>query len=234
MALFGAPRTQRRLRYGARPIVLPPTSQYLLQTSVELPMLRLFQTLRILDRLSAVILRVYQPRDTVPSTADGIIGIGIGLRADGEPSPMSAAVAKKCVDLYIAGVANRIVFTGGYQRNGTTEAEAMASVARRLGVPESALIIENKSRRTHLNALLTKPIVVELGWRSLILVAQNVHARRALAIFRRLYGPEYTFYFAAAKSKYELLPQRRLSSEPRFLLTWELPSFLLAKIRGWA
>ena len=80
----------------------------------------------------------------------------------------------------------------------------------------------------------SKPIVAELGWRSLILVAQNVHARRALAIFRRLYGPEYTFYFAAAKSKYELLPQRRLSSEPRFLLTWELPSFLLAKIRGWA
>lgn len=122
-------------------------------------MLPFFQPLRILDRLSAVILRVYQPRDTVPSTADGIIGIGIGLRADGGPSPMSAAVAKKCVDLYNAGVADRIVFTGGYQRNGTTEAEAMSSVARRLGVPESALIIENKSRRTHLNAFLTKPIV---------------------------------------------------------------------------
>ena len=146
---------------------------------------------------------------------------------------MSEAVAKRCADLYHKGVAQKIVLTGGYKQNGITEAEAMKKVLLSLEVPEYNIILETSAYRTHLNALHTLPIVRKLGWKHIVLVCQHIHSRRALMVFRKIYGKGYEIYLAKAKSCYELLPQRRLSSEPRFLLTWEIPNLILAKAKGW-
>jgi uncharacterized SAM-binding protein YcdF (DUF218 family) len=190
--------------------------------------------MRTLDALIRPISSWYEPPASVPERADGIIGAGIALRSDGGASLMSAAVARRSAHLWHSGVAPKVLFAGGYAQNGVTEAEAMRDITLAEGVPASAIMLETASMRTHLNAQLTKPIVEHLGWRRIVLVAQHIHARRALAIFRRTYGDGYQFYLAKAHSGYELLPQRRLSSEARFLFTWELPSFALAKIKGWA
>ncbi len=96
------------------------------------------------------------------------------------------------------------------------------------------IILENQAKGTHRNALFTRRIVEKSGWKSVILVAQYIHARRAFAIFRKFYGPEYRLFLALAYSSYERLPQSRLSSEFRFLFTWELPAFFVAKVLGWA
>jgi uncharacterized SAM-binding protein YcdF (DUF218 family) len=187
----------------------------------------------VLDKFVSLISKFYEPKEHIPVSADGIIGVGIAVRENGEASYMSEAVAQRCADLYYKGVARKIILTGGYKQNSITEAESMKKVLLSLGIPEYDIILETSAYRTHLNALCTLPIVKKMGWKHIILVCQNIHSRRALMVFRKIYGKGYNIYLAKAKSCYELLPQRRLSSESRFLLTWEIPNLILAKVKGW-
>lgn len=187
----------------------------------------------VLDKFVRQISKFYEPREHIPTSADGIIGVGIALRENGEASYMSEAVARRCADLYHKEVAPKIIVTGGYKQNGITEAEAMKKILLSLDVPEYNIILEISSHRTHGNALYTLPIVKKLGWKHIVLVCQHIHSRRALMIFRKIYGKSYEIYLAKAKGCYELLPQNRLSSASRFLLTWEIPNFILAKLKGW-
>jgi uncharacterized SAM-binding protein YcdF (DUF218 family) len=187
----------------------------------------------VLDKFVRLISKFYEPKEYIPVSADGIIGVGIAVRKNGEASYMSEAVAWRCADLYYKGVAPKIILTGGYKQNGITEAESMKRVLLSLEVPEYNIFLETESYCTHLNALYTLPIVEKLGWKHIVLVCQHIHSRRALMVFKKTYGKGYEIYLAKAKSCYELLPQRRLSSESRFLITWEIPNLILAKLKGW-
>src|SRR5438128_3254693 len=105
----------------------------------------------VLDKLIKPVSKLYEPKEHIPISSDGIIGVGIALRENGEASYMSEAVAKRCADLYHKGVAQKIVLTGGYKQNGITEAEAMKKVLLSLEVPEYNIILETSAYRTHLN-----------------------------------------------------------------------------------
>jgi vancomycin permeability regulator SanA len=187
----------------------------------------------VLDKFVRLLSKCYEPQESIPGSVDGIIGVGIAVRANGEASAMSEAVARRCADLYHKGVAPTIIVSGGYKQNGITEAEAMKKILLSLDIPEHNILLETSLSRTYGNALYTLSIVKKLGWQHIVLVCQHIHARRAVMIFRQIYGTSYALYLAKAKSHYEVLPQRRLSSEARFLLTWEIPNLILAKVQEW-
>lgn len=61
----------------------------------------------------------------------------------------------------------------------------LASQARRLGVPDDAIVIEDRSTTTRENVLNAAPIVGGRGWTHVLLVTSASHMGRALRAARR-------------------------------------------------
>ncbi|HVI25165.1 MAG TPA: YdcF family protein [Xanthomonadaceae bacterium] len=84
---------------------------------------------------------------------------------------------------WLAGRAPLVILSGG--RGGRrTEAETMARAIARLGVPRSALLLEQRSRDTRDNALYTARLARERGVRKILLVTSQLHMPRASLWFR--------------------------------------------------
>jgi Uncharacterized conserved protein len=77
----------------------------------------------------------------------------------------------------------KLLLSGGGILDPFSEAEVMAHVAREMGVPESDIILESKSRDTKDEALLIKPIV---GNKPFVLVTSASHIPRSMALFKKL------------------------------------------------
>lgn len=86
-------------------------------------------------------------------SADALLVAGCRVRADGSPSPALARRVALAAALFREGRAPRVVFTGGIGRGASvSEARAAATFAASLGVPWSAVVLEERSRDTRENA----------------------------------------------------------------------------------
>ena len=93
-----------------------------------------------------------------PQKADCIVGFG----------NFNVNIARRAAELYHQGYAGKILFTGGLGRNTLgmlpePEAVRFAKVAMECGVPESALIMEDKSTNTAENIRFTHDLLAKLG-----------------------------------------------------------------------
>jgi uncharacterized SAM-binding protein YcdF (DUF218 family) len=84
---------------------------------------------------------------------------------------------------WLAGRAPLVVLTGG-GAPGKTEAGRMAAAITRLGVADSALVLEQRSRSTRDNAQFTAALVKPRGVRTILLVTSSIHMPRAVLLFR--------------------------------------------------
>ncbi|MCB1352446.1 MAG: YdcF family protein [Rhodobacteraceae bacterium] len=124
-------------------------------------------------------------RSGEPAPASVIVVLGGGVRRDGTPGPDTLARTNHAIALYRAGLAPRMHFTGGHTNPrlpglGT----AMADVAIAAGVPPSAITVEDTSRSTLQNALLSRPMLPPATTGPIIVVSDGYHLARAWAIFR--------------------------------------------------
>mgnify|MGYP001263960147 CR=1 FL=1 len=89
--------------------------------------------------------------------------------------------------LYRAGKAELIVISGGNvfpQENLQGEAFYTAALLQDWGVPQNAILIEDKSRNTYENALNTKNLLNSRDIDTVLLVTSAFHMSRALATFK--------------------------------------------------
>ncbi len=129
------------------------------------------------------------------STCDVIVVLGNRLKRDGSLGKTARARVEKGVELLQSGLAPILALSGGAgysgPRTGITEATQMKRYAMALGVPKSAIVLENKSRDTIGNAYYTRDLVKLHGWHSLALVTSESQMERAMFIFRRLVDAVY-------------------------------------------
>jgi uncharacterized SAM-binding protein YcdF (DUF218 family) len=124
-------------------------------------------------------------------TADAIVLLGGGTKAQLPPRPTSEVSEAGdrmiyAAHLYHAGKAPVIIVSGGFiEFFGSTvpESEAMTELLVALGVPEAAIIQEDRARNTYENALYVKEIVAARGDEELLLVTSAMHMPRSMAIF---------------------------------------------------
>lgn len=123
--------------------------------------------------------------------ADAIVVLGgntANARANWfEPYDKSTATTRvdAAAALYLAGRAPRVLLSGGALEGDVSEAQGMAAAMRQLGVPDSALILENASRSTYENAALSMEEIEQHNIRTVLLVTSAVHMPRAMAVFRK-------------------------------------------------
>ena len=115
--------------------------------------------------------------------ADVIVVLGTAVSESGRPSPGLRARVARGIELYRAGAAPFLLFTGGGRR-AMPEATVMRRLARDAGVPDAALVLEPTARNTFENADRSVAIIRARGWQRVILVTSWPHLPRALLAFR--------------------------------------------------
>jgi uncharacterized SAM-binding protein YcdF (DUF218 family) len=125
-----------------------------------------------------------------PAAAAAIVCLGSGVD-DGLPSSTGWVRIRTSARLFHAGFAPVVIFSGGtvHESAGRSIAEVYAEAARRLGVPESAVLVEPLAKNTadHPRQLLGMDLVKTRGGTAapLLVVTSAYHGRRVGLCFRK-------------------------------------------------
>ena len=137
-------------------------------------------------RRAATVIWNYMRLDMELHPSDCIVGFGC----------YNDDIPLRCAQLYHQGYAPKILFTGGLGRNTAemwteSEADRFGRIASEAGVPQEALILENKSTNSAENILFTKDKLTQVGLTPsrLIGVHKPFMERRLYAAWQ-VYWPE--------------------------------------------
>lgn len=134
------------------------------------------------------VVRVYRRGELSAGLVGGggrvAVVLGAQVLRGGRASRTLQARVRHAASLYEAGVVDLIVPTGGLGEHGPPEAEVMARILKDAGVPEEALLLEDKALSTWDSALRVGGICRERGIERVRLVTDPLHCVRALGAFR--------------------------------------------------
>jgi uncharacterized SAM-binding protein YcdF (DUF218 family) len=118
--------------------------------------------------------------------AEAIVVLG-AAQYDGRPSPVFRARLDHAIDLWRAGRAPRLIMTGGRQPGDrTTEAATGAAYAMAAGVPEEAILKEDRGRSTLESLEAVSQILEKMGGGPAIFVSDRSHMLRVIRIAKDL------------------------------------------------
>jgi len=119
--------------------------------------------------------------------ADAIVVLG-AAQYDGRPSPVLKARLDHAIGLWNRRIAAVLIVTGGTGSGDTTsEAAVGRTYARRHGVPDQAILLENEGRTTRESMLAVSRMLERRGDKTAILVSDPFHMLR-LSILGRRFG----------------------------------------------
>lgn len=128
-------------------------------------------------------------------------------------------VAERGAELYLQGWAPLIIFSGGlgnFTKNMWQEKEAdlFAQLAIKMGVPEDAILIENKSTNTGENILFTQQLLNARGLdpQSFIVVQKPYMERRSYATFKK-HWPDKKLIVTSPQISFENYPTGEIPIE---------------------
>jgi uncharacterized SAM-binding protein YcdF (DUF218 family) len=145
--------------------------------------------------------------------------------------------------LYRAGKAPLILVSGGpvpmFGSGTETEAEAARSVLEEWGVPESAILVETRSKNTAENGTFSRDLLAARGIHRVLLVTSAFHMPRAVAAFRKAgleVSPSPTDYqtgWPEPDLLFRYLPDTRALRYSADALR-EYVGLFIYRLRGWA
>ena len=130
-----------------------------------------------------------------PVSADVIVGFGC----------YDEDIPKRCAELYHAGFAPWVCFSGGLGRNtdklwSKSEAERFAAIAISAGVPEDRIILENKSTNSAENLLFTPKVLEEAGVKAeKIIAVHKPYMEKRLWAAMQVYWPDVRVLYTSPR-----------------------------------
>ncbi len=108
--------------------------------------------------------------------------------------------AAHAADLYRAGLAPRVVASGRFLRPNAEIAGLIEHDLESRGVPAASIVkFSHRAANTREEAEALRGLVTGRGWKRVLIVTSNYHARRARFIFGRVFPPEITMRVSAAQ-----------------------------------
>lgn len=124
--------------------------------------------------------------------AESIVVLG-AAQYDGKPSPVLRARLDHGIELWNRGMGKVLLLTGGRGAGDTTsEADVGRSYARKHGVPDTVILLENHGRTTRESMLGVARLLQQKGFKTAILVSDPFHMLRLSIIGRRFGLTPYT------------------------------------------
>ncbi len=155
--------------------------------------------------------------------ADAIVVFGAKAFVDNTCSAALADRVRTACALYKEGLAPRLIFSGGPAGGGAHETEAMRRYAIRLGVPDSAILVDKKGLSTHDTVQNTTPMFRQLGMRRVMVVSHFFHLPRIKLSYQRAAWDVFTVPVQNAR-----LPRRQYP----FMMFREAVAFWVYYLRG--
>ena len=120
-----------------------------------------------------------------PKRSDCIVVFGGGVGESGKAGQGFEERVQYAIQLYEEGFAKNIIFSSGYSY-AFKETDVMKALAVSLGIPEEAIVMEPEATNTYQNVLLTKNIMEQRGWESMLLVSSPYHMRRVSLVLKKI------------------------------------------------
>jgi uncharacterized SAM-binding protein YcdF (DUF218 family) len=145
----------------------------------------------VFSRQLRTLLDVYRggmlPRATGAGSRPERVAVVLGTQVlpGGRPSRTLEARVRHAAVLYRTGEAGLLIPTGGLGEHPPSEAEVMARILREEGVPEEAVLLEDRAVNTWDSARLVTAMVEKLGVSSVVVVTDPLHCVRTVAAFRQ-------------------------------------------------
>src|ERR1700682_4551680 len=141
--------------------------------------------------ISATAVLIWASRDEA-RPAQAIVVLGAAQYA-GKPSPVLRARLDHALDLWNRHLAALLILTGGTGSGDTTsEAAVGRTYAKRHGVPDSAILVENEGRTTSESMRAVAGMLEVRGLQSALLVSDPFHMLRLRILARRFGFTPYT------------------------------------------
>src|ERR1700674_2489364 len=141
--------------------------------------------------ISATAVLIWASRDEA-RPAQAIVVLGAAQYA-GKPSPVLRARLDHALDLWNRHLAALLILTGGTGSGDTTsEAAVGRTYAKRHGVPDSAILVENEGRTTSESMRAVAGMLEVRGLQTALLVSDPFHMLRLRILARRFGFTPYT------------------------------------------
>jgi uncharacterized SAM-binding protein YcdF (DUF218 family) len=187
-----------------------------------------------------------KPIATLPNYDAAIILTGL---TDMDKTPHDRVYTNKGADrvlhtlqLYKQGKIRHIIISGGngsLREKVTTEAASLRQILLQAGVPDSAILLEDKSRNTYENAQFTSQLLSKhTDFKKLLLVTSAFHMRRSKACFTKagvmvnIYPADFYTHDRTWDLDKLLLPQEVVLHHWQKLLH-EMAGFVVYKLVGY-
>lgn len=116
---------------------------------------------------------------------DVIIVLGSPANSDCSPHIIMQTRVDKAVELYKKRIAKYLIFSGASVQNSCSEAEVMATYAKKQGVPEDIIFKDSSAQNTSENAYYSVKIMKENGYKRAAIVSSKPHLKRACMVFSK-------------------------------------------------
>jgi uncharacterized SAM-binding protein YcdF (DUF218 family) len=110
--------------------------------------------------------------------ADAILVLGAAVWPGESASPILYSRVQTAIELYEQGYADALILSGGLGQYPPSEAEIMRRLAASAGVPDEALILEDRSHSTLDNVRNAAALMRQRGWKSVLVVSDPFHVYR--------------------------------------------------------
>jgi vancomycin permeability regulator SanA len=152
--------------------------------------------------------------------ADAIVVFGARVRADGTASLTLSNRVTTATELYLDGLADTIVMTGGIEPSGIDETVVMRDLAMQRGVPSGAIILDPGGRNTNASVANTIGIFRDRGLHRILAVSQFYHLPRIKLAYARAGLDAWT------------VPARTSVTRTGAIVAREIPAFWLYYLRS--
>jgi vancomycin permeability regulator SanA len=127
--------------------------------------------------------RILTPEEAATVKADCILILGAGVWDNGQPSQMLQDRLMQGIDLYLAGVSDRILMSGDHGRKSYDEVNTMKDYAIARDIPSEHIFMDHAGFSTYESMYRARDIFKA---KKVVIVTQRYHMYRALYIASRL------------------------------------------------
>jgi uncharacterized SAM-binding protein YcdF (DUF218 family) len=125
------------------------------------------------------------PPGDAPEEIQVAVVLGTEVLSGGRPSRTLAARVRHAAGLYERGRVRLIIATGGLGKHPPAEAEVMGRVLGEEGVPDHAVMLEDRALNTWDSARFVTGMAKKLGVSDVLVVTDPLHCVRTVAAFER-------------------------------------------------
>lgn len=112
--------------------------------------------------------------------------LGAAVRPDGSASPTLRRRTLHAVALFESGQVSQLICSGGLGQYPPSEAAVMRDICLAEGLPQDAILLEDRSRNTLENLANAKPLLPDPKETEVLIVTDHYHKARALLTARHL------------------------------------------------